>query len=95
MAKKKSRRSRARKTPPGTRKRKISADEVKRAARLLADQSDGLKALLAQMQQHGLKEIEIDGQGLLMRGIDTIDRYIDNVDAGIRKARRDKERTSL
>lgn len=95
MAKKKSRRSRAGSTPPGTRKRKISADEVKRAARLLADQSDGLKALLAQMQQHGLKEIEIDGHGLLMRGIDTIDRYIDNVDAGIRKARRDKERTSL
>ena len=79
----------------GSRKRTISLEDVRKAARTLKQQSASLDALAEVMKTGGLDEIEIDGYGLLDRGIDEVDRFVDNVDKGVKKARRDKERSSM
>ena len=79
----------------GSRKRTISLEDVRKAARTLKQQSASLEALAQVMKAGGLEEIEIDGYGLLERGIDEVDRFVDNVDKGVKKASRDKERSSM
>ena len=79
----------------GSRKRTIGLEDVRKAARTLKQQSASLDALAEVMKSGGLEEIEIDGYGLLERGVDEVDRFVDNVDKGVKKARRDKERSSM
>ena len=79
----------------GARKRFIAVDDVVKGARTLTQQSAALEALVQVIKSTGLKQIEIDGFGLLERGVDEIDRFIDNVDKGVKQARRDKERAAL
>lgn len=77
------------------RKRTIALTELRKASRYLASLAGRLDGLAAQMEDHSLGEIHIDGQGLFRRGVDEIDRFIDNVSKGISQAKRDKERASL
>jgi hypothetical protein len=77
------------------RKRTIALAELRKAALYLANQNGRLEGLAAQMEDHGLDQIQIDGQGLLARGVDEVDRFIDNVSKGISQAKRDKERATL
>lgn len=79
----------------GARKRFIAVDDVVKGVRTLTQQSAALEALVQVMKSTGLKQIEIDGFGLLERGVDEIDRFIDNVDKGVKQARRDKERAAM
>jgi hypothetical protein len=82
-------------TASARRKRTIVLTDLRKASRYLASQAGRLDGLAAQMDEHDLKEIHIDGQGLFRRGVDEIDRFIDNVSKGISQAKRDKERASL
>ncbi len=95
MPKKKKPGHKAAKPDRASRKQSISAAEVGRAAKLLGNQAAQLTALATQMLEHQLGEIEIDGAGLLDRGVDEIDRYLDNVQKGILKGRREKDRSSM
>ena len=95
MSARKARGGEAAKSKTGGRKRRISPADLHRAMKTLGDQTAELAALARQMEEHALREIEIDGLGLLKRGNDEIDRYIDNVSKGIGKARRQKERSAL
>lgn len=79
----------------GSRKRTISLEDVRKAARTLKQQAASLDALAEVMKAGNLEEIEIDGYGLLERGIDEVDRFVDNVDKGVKKAHRNKERSSM
>ena len=91
------RKKRGRKVPKSVksaRKKTISVDDLQRAVTLLGDQSSQFAALATLMTEHALGEIEIDGAGLFDRGIDKIDRYIDNLNKGAAKARREKERSA-
>lgn len=88
----------AKKRPAQTktaRKRAVGIEDVLKGARTLTQQSAALDALVQVMKSNGLKQIQIDGFGLLERGVDEIDRFIDNVDKGVKQARRDKERASM
>jgi len=94
MAKKGTRRTGEK--PGGTsRKRTIPLADVDKASQLLAQQSHQLAALADILREEKLAEIEIDGFGLLQRGVDEIDRFIDNVDKGVNQARRDKRRSEM
>jgi hypothetical protein len=95
MAKKRDRGSRQGSSRGGSRKRIISLDEINKAAALLSQNSGGLQGLAAAMREHKITEIEIDGFGLLERGIDEIDRFIDNVEKGVSKAKRSIDRSAL
>ena len=79
----------------GSRKRTIDLEDVRKGARTLKQQAAALDALAEVMKTGALGEIEIDGYGLLERGINEVDRFVDNVDKGVKKARRDKERSSM
>jgi len=85
----------AAKTSRRRRKKEISADDVDVALGVLGDQVKQLADLARQIRTHALREIEIDGAGLFERGIDEIDRYIDNVGKGIAQARREKHRANM
>jgi len=95
MAKKRERGSRQGSSRGGSRKRIISLDDINKAAALLSQNSGGLKGLAKAMREHKIAEIEIDGFGLLERGIDEIDRFIDNVEKGVSRAKRDINRSAL
>lgn len=82
-------------TGRGSRKRIVAVAEIQRAAQTLGQQQANMAALVDIMQQEGIAEIEIDGYGLLERGIDEIDRFLDNVDKGVNQAKRDKLRSTL
>lgn len=77
------------------RKRAVNVEDVIKGARTLTQQSAALDALVQVMKLNGFKQIQMDGFGLLERGIDEIDRFIDNVDKGVKQARRDKERAAM
>jgi len=79
----------------GSRKRTIVAEDIAKGARTLQQQAAALDALVQAMKSNAVKQIEIDGFGLLERGVDEIDRFIDNVDKGVKQARRDKERAAM
>ena len=92
MSAKKRRGSRAQKqSGKKARKKTISSADIHRAIKLLGLQSSQMAAIAAQMTEHSLEEIEIDGAGLFDRGVDEIGRYIDNLNKGAAKARREKE----
>ena len=78
-----------------SRKRMLSREEVRKASLTLSQQSADLQAQAAVMQKNELAAIEIDGVGLLERGVSEIDRFIDNVDKGVNRAKRDKDRSSM
>ena len=77
------------------RKQMISDDQIKKAAAMVEHACVELKALAAVMEKHDLSEVEIDGIGLLHRGVDEIDRFIENVDKSVKRARREQERLSM
>ena len=78
-----------------SRKRVFTPEEIRKASLTLSQQSADLQAQVAVMQKNDLASIEIDGVGLLDRGVSEIDRFIDNVDKGVNRAKRDKERSSM
>ncbi len=92
MAKKK---SASKSQSRSSRKRDIPHSTLSHAARLLQQQSARLTALADVMKDQKIAEIEIDGYGLLERGIDELDRFLDNVEKGVNQAKRDKERSML
>lgn len=94
MAKKKSA-ANSQPTSRSSRKRNVSHDVLLHAARLLQQQSTRLTSLADVMKDQKIAEVEIDGYGLLERGIDEMDRFLDNVNKGVNQAKRDKERSLL
>jgi hypothetical protein len=95
MVKKKPHRAEAATESSGTRKRTISCQELQRAVLTLRQQVGDLEGQLKMMEKSELTEIEIDGYGLLQRGGDEIDRFIENVNKGVNRAKRDKQRLSI
>ena len=81
--------------PPAGRKKDLALADLEKAARCLADQLGRLEGFAHEMKKHRVTHIRIDGQGLLTRGTDEIDRFLDNVGKGISQAKRDRERQSL
>ena len=72
---------------------KVSRTDVDRNARQFRDIAAQHDALLKQMEENSIREIEIDGLGLLDRGFDQLLRYINNVSTGIARARQQKLRS--
>ncbi len=78
-----------------TRKKTISRDTLCKAAATLESQAGELLALAEQLKQTRLKEVEIDGHGLLGRGVENVDRFIGNVSRSVGQVVRSEKRSSM
>jgi hypothetical protein len=79
-------------TSRNSRIKRVSRGDVERSAGHVGDLSAQLQALFRQMEENAIRDIEIDGIGLLERGLDQIARFVDNVSSGISRAQREKRR---
>lgn len=75
-----------------TRIRTLARSDVERSGRLVGDLAAQLAALAKILEEQSIREIEIDGVGLFERGVDQIERYIDNVSSGVSRAQRERRR---
>ncbi|MGE3317199.1 MAG: hypothetical protein AB7O26_18940 [Planctomycetaceae bacterium] len=72
--------------------RRVSRGDIERSAGHVGELSAQLQALFRQMEENSIRDIEIDGIGLLERGLDQIARFVDNVGSGVSRAQREKRR---
>ena len=92
MAKKKSAKKPATATGRVARKEAVTAEQLKSLVERLREQSMRIAGLSRGMSDAGVATVIVDGQAMLIRGLNQIDNFADNCARAVREAKSKESR---